>query len=110
MDDLEPVLGAPVEPPADVWADALSGALEESRHPAELALLIPSVAGAGQEVADPSEQEGVDEDGPDAADPWLTAADDEHIEADADWSTADWPAGFSGQPVDGTLEDPGSGS
>ena len=39
--DESPVLGPPVEPPADVWANALAGALHDPRSPDELADLLP---------------------------------------------------------------------
>lgn len=41
MDELNPVLGPLVEPPAEVWAVALSGALEDARALAEFADLVP---------------------------------------------------------------------
>jgi hypothetical protein len=39
--ELKGVLGAPVEPPEDVWAAALSAAVDDPRDAAGLAFLVP---------------------------------------------------------------------
>lgn len=65
MDELSeqpPVLGTPVEPPADVWANAIAGALESTVDGGELAVLLPDA-----EVGPP---EPVGADDPWADDPW----------------------------------------
>ncbi len=63
---LNPLLGAPLEPPEDVWAAAVSGALDDARDPAELAALVPDVEDA-LDAAAPAGEPQADDDGP--ADP-----------------------------------------
>lgn len=90
MDDaVNRVLGPPVEPPEDVWAVALSGALEDERPPAELAALLPGPAAPpGGAEADPDPDEG--DPGPDPAD--SDALPDDPDPDDADPDDASWPA------------------
>jgi hypothetical protein len=65
-DELSPVLGAPVEPRDDVWAAALSAALDDPREPGDLAALVPDVADTGVLGApvDEAEVDHGDPDGP----------------------------------------------
>ncbi|MBM7783740.1 hypothetical protein [Tenggerimyces flavus] len=48
--ELRPLLGPPVEPPEDVWAAALAGALDDPREAGELAALVPDSEAATPEV------------------------------------------------------------
>jgi hypothetical protein len=41
LSEQPPVLGSPVDPPADVWANAIAGALESAADGGELAVLLP---------------------------------------------------------------------
>ena len=81
-----PVLGAPVDPPEDVWLSALSGALDDPRSPEELGHLIPSDDELSPVPLDDADQED--------------HHDDDHTDLSGDWS---------GDPTDqdDTADDPG---
>lgn len=87
-EELNPVLGAPLEPPEDVWAAAVSAAVDDPRDAADLAALVPDVdavdvdapdvvATAVEPEADPEELAGS---GPATEDAWGRDA-----EADLEW-------------------------
>jgi hypothetical protein len=42
-EELNPVLGAPLEPLEDVWAAAVSAAVDDPRDAADLAALVPEI-------------------------------------------------------------------
>ena len=82
------VLPPPVEPPQDVWANAIAGALDDLRAPEDLADLLPEndLAPDGDQ-ADPVQW---DEDGPTVAGETNGGTDPDDQADDAGWSNHDW--------------------
>lgn len=82
-----PVLGAPVEPPEDVWLNALSGALDDPRSPEELGHLVPSddeLSPLSLDDVDQDDSGDADDQDDWSADPAEIDDDDTHDEPDHD--------------------------
>jgi hypothetical protein len=98
-DELRPVLGPPIEPPADVWAATVSGAVDDRRSGAELAALVPGFGYAPDGSAAAAEA-GEEPHGP--------ADAGQHGENDASWDTdAMYDQSVDHRPEIPDADDPG---